>query len=291
MLMGTVRVFIAPHQLDEVRRHLPRVAAQAGVDPAKAIHTFESTYAPILCQVDTTGMLADDPLVAEVAEVDGADVDTARLAVLLGVRVVTENKVHFRQVAILNDWLTVVAAYADAGLFDGANAGVMVSVNMTGEGAVAAARAAHKGVTYLAEHPRVAVGLGIAMLIIVLLGLVVLSDDDRRERVRRFGADARQASAKVVKNVATLYGRTLEAAAKAEPVLIAALLPSAETTTAQSVARRLAASRWPVPTAELIAGMSQAQARALTRMLRESPAFVKTTEGWMLGSPPHPKVG
>jgi hypothetical protein len=42
--MGTVRAYIAPHLVGEVRKHLPRVAHAAGVDPSSAIAMFEHEF-------------------------------------------------------------------------------------------------------------------------------------------------------------------------------------------------------------------------------------------------------
>jgi len=281
--MGTVRAFVAPHQVHEVRRHLRRVAADVGVDPESARRMFENVYLPMLWQVDTTGLPSNDPLVVEVAEADGADVETAKLAVLLGVRVLTANKDHFRQVAIVNEWLTVMAAYADAGVFDGANASLVVSVRVSGEGAIAAAKGVQNGATYLVEHPRVALGFGLAVLFIVFLGVMVLSDHERRERVQRFLEDARKVGAEALHGAATSYGRALEAATEAEPVLAAELLTTPNPTPEQVLARRLAVSRWPIPGSVLVSGHTEEYSQSLTRALREYPAFVRTREGWQLG--------
>lgn len=83
--LETMRMFIADHQVAEVRRHLTRVAEAAGVDPIAASRMFEQTYLPLLHQVSVANLLADHPLVNAVRSGDTTDVGTAQLAVLLGV--------------------------------------------------------------------------------------------------------------------------------------------------------------------------------------------------------------
>jgi len=282
--MQTVRPFIAAHQVDEVRRHLARVADDSGVDAVQACQTFEHVYLPLLWQVDLSGLLGDHPLVEVVRNSDAADADTAKLAALLGVRVLTANKSHFKEVAVEHDWLTVVAAYADTATFDGANAGIVVSVQVTAEGALAAAHGVRRGFEYLTDHPRVAIGIGLGVFIVLVLGLIYLSDDDRRNRLRGIIDSTVPKVAGAVGQGAAWYGMALEAAADAEPVVSAALLPTSDLTIPQQLARRLATSRWPVPTEELLAGMSSESEVSPAAVLREHPAFVEHEGRWVLGT-------
>jgi hypothetical protein len=281
--MQTVRPFIAAHQVDEVRRHLERVAKDSGVDPVEASRTFEQVYLPLLCQVDVSGLLSDHPLVDVVRKSDAADADTAKLAVLLGIRVLTANKGHFKEVAVEHDWLTVVAAYADTAILDGANGGIVVSVGMTTEGVVAAAQGVRRGFEYLTDHPRVAIGIGIGVLIIVVIGLIYLYDEERRSQFKRTLVGATPKVASVVAQGAAWYGTVLEAAVDAEPVLVAASLPTGNPTLPQQLARTLAASRWPVSTDQLTAQMDPDRAAIAIAVLRDHRAFVEHEDGWVLG--------
>ena len=283
MRMGTVRPFIAAHQVGEVRRHLARVAAESGVDPVLACQMFEETYLPLLSRVDVSGLLDDHPFVEVVRESDVTDADTAKLAVLLGVRVLTANKNHFKGVAIEHDWLKVVAAYTDTAILDGANAGIVVSVQVSAEGVLAAANGIHRGFEYLADHPRVAIGIGLAAFILLILGLFYLSDDDRRERLKASVDSVVPVVGGALAQGATWYATALEAATDAEPVISAAQLPNSGVTIPQQLAQRLATSRWPVPTEELIEGISSDGELAPAAVLRSHPAFVEREGRWVLG--------
>jgi hypothetical protein len=277
-------MFIADHQISEVRRHLPRVAEAAGVDPIVASRMFESTYLPLLHQVKVSTLLADHPLVNAVRSGDTTDVGTAQLAVLLGTRVITDNKAHFEGIAIQHDWLTVVAAYADASSFDSANAGIVVSVRVTGQGAIAAANGVQQGIEYLMEHPRMAIGVGLGALVFIFITLWLLSDDDRRTKVKAAFANLTPKVSGALSRRASWYATRLDAATDAEPVLSAATLPPNPLRLEQELAQILAAARWPVPTKDLIQRMRNHGEARVVAALNEQPAFVKQRDGWTLGT-------
>jgi len=281
--MHTLRPFIAAPQVAEVRRHLPRVAESVGVDPDLAVDLFERRYLPLLQQVEIVTLLVADPRVAVVQRIDNADVATAQLAVLLGTRVVTANRRHFGEIAIQDDWLTVVAAYADASLLDGVNVGGAISIELTCEGVAATAHAVKGGYDYLAEHPRFALGFGIALVILLMLGWWYLSDEDRRNHLRASVEYVTPKVANFVAHSAVSYAATVAAADEAEPVLAASLLPTEDLTLEQRLARVLALSHGPLAIETLlveVASTSQAEVRAA---LKRYPAFVEHFDGWTLG--------
>ena len=49
--LGTIRPYVAAHQIDEVRRHVAEVATRSDVDPDLATRIFETRYLPLLWQV------------------------------------------------------------------------------------------------------------------------------------------------------------------------------------------------------------------------------------------------
>lgn len=281
--MRTVRPFIATPQVDEVRRHLPRVAEAVGVDPNVAGQIFESRYLPLLQQVDMRGLLAEDPRVAAVQQVDSADVATAQLAVLLGTRVVTANRRHFGEIAIQHDWLAVVAAYADAGLLDGVNFGGAVSIQLTGEGVAGAARGLRRGYDYLTEHPRVALGFGVGLVIMLMLGCWYFADEGRRNHFKASVDLVTPRVAELVAYGATRYAATLAAADEAEPVLAATLLATQDFTIELQLARVLSSSRGPIPIETLAGEVSPTPLAEVRAALERYPAFVEDVDGWTLG--------
>jgi predicted nucleic acid-binding protein len=278
-----VRMFIADHQVEEVRRHLTRVALAAGVDPTAASRMFEHAYLPLLQLVTVGSLGADDPLVNAVRRRDSDDVATAQLAVLLGSRVVTDNKAHFRGVAIQHDWLTVVAAYAEATSFDSANASVVVSVRVTGQGMIAAGKGFEQGFEYLVEHPRVALGVGIGILLFAALAFWFLYDDDRRSKIKDAVADITPRISGAVSQGAEWYASRLEAAARAEAVLSAVALPQPPLCLEQELARALAAARWPLPVKDLVIALRNHSQADIVATLKKHGAFVKQPQGWTLG--------
>jgi hypothetical protein len=282
--MGSIRPFIATHQVDEVRRHLPRVATEAGVDVDRALAIFEGTYLPLLWQVDVGSVKPTEALVEIVSNSDAADAPIAKLGVLLGVRVVTANRRHFKELAVKEEWLVVVAAYADVGMLDGAHAGAAVSLRISGEGIVSGARAAKSGYEYLVDRPRVAMAVAAVVAILVIVAIVYFSDPDRRAGVKTFV----QRAAPHVKDIAGRalagYAGLVEAAVEAEAVVVASRLPAAQLTLEQRLARVLASSRHPVPTQDLVSGLSAPAARRMQELLVSNPIFVPQPDGWTLGN-------
>jgi hypothetical protein len=282
--IGTIRPYISSHQMGEVRKHIARVAADSGVDPARAKRIFEQQYVPLLWQVDFVSTASRDALAAAVFQVDAADGAIAQLGVLLGVRVVTANKRHFRGVAIEDEWFTVVSAYASVGLFDGANASAVVSVRITGHGVAGASRAVQNGYGYLAEHPRVALAAAAIVAILLVAAAIYLCDAERRraaqDLIARVGPRVKEGAGRLLR----AYLDLADAAFEAEAVIIASKLPRAELTLEQRLAEVLGSARFPVPTETLVDGVSMRARRLIERTLRANPAFVFQEQGWTLGT-------
>lgn len=280
--IGSVRPYVAQHQLDEVRRHIPEVAARTGIDERRARQIFEQRYLPILWTIDGS-MLSGADVGAAMSVTDPDDRPIARLAVLLGVRVVTKNKRHFGELAIEDDWLTVVGAYASVSLMDGTNASIAVSARVSGDGARAASRAIRGGFGYLADHPRLAIATLIIFLVLVGVGAWYLSDDDRRLK-------AWETLKRVVPPVARFAGRALQGylelagiAVEAEVVILASKLPREDLTLEQRLAEYLGGQRYPVRLTTIVEGTSVKARRLITATLRNNPAFVEQVDGWSLG--------
>ncbi len=283
--LGTIRPYISSHQVREVRRHIARVATDYGVDPNRATQIFEQQYLPLLWQVDFGSTVSSDALAAAVFQVDAADGAIAQLGVLLGVRVVTANKRHFKGLAIEDEWFMVVSAYASVGLFDGANASAVVSVRITGEGAAAAGRAVQHGYAYLVDHPRVALAAAAIVALILIAAAIYLSDPERRraaqDLIRRVAPHIKEGAGRLLR----AYVDLADAAFEAEAVIIASKLPRAELTLEQRLADVLGSARFPVPTETLVVGLSTRARRLVERTLGANPAFVFHAEGWTLGTP------
>ena len=282
--IGSIRPYVAPHQLGEIRRHLARVAADTGTDPERARQVFEQRYVPILWSADVPGGVGAD-LLAHVSLVDQADVPTARLAVLLGVRVVTVNRRHFGDLAIRDKWLTVVGAYASVSLLDGTNAGIVVSARVSGEGAQAAGRALRGGCEYLADHPKAALVAAFILLAILIGGVWYLSDEQRRLRawdtVKRVGPPPARFAGRALQGYVELAGLAVEA----DAVILASKLPRQDLTLDQRLAEYLASQRFPVPLATMTDGISPPARRLIASTLRDNPAFVEQETGWTFGRP------
>jgi hypothetical protein len=280
--MGTIRPYVASHHVDEVRRHIPEVAARTGVDGDRVARMFEQHYLPIVWRVDVAAG-TDSVLASQVVLADPSDGPIAQLAVLLGVRVVTKNKRHFKQLAIDDEWLTVVSAYASVSLLDGTNAGIAVTARVSGEGAMATGRAVKRGVDYLAGHPHVAIGVSIAAALLVIFVLVYLSDDERLH-------NAWEAINKVAPPAMRFAGRALQAytelagaAVEAEVVIIASRLPREKLTLEQRLAKYLGSARVPVPIETMVEGLSARGRRLIEDTLTSNPEFVLHERGWTLG--------
>jgi hypothetical protein len=282
--IGTIRPYISSHQMGEVRRHIARVASENGVDPARAKRIFEQQYVPVLWQVDFGSAVSPDALAAAVFQVDAADGAIAQLGVLLGVRVVTANKRHFRGVAIEDEWFTVVSAYASVGLFDGANASAVVSFRMTGHGVAGASRAVQHGYGYLAEHPRVALAAAAIVAILLIAAAVYLSDAERKRAAQELIARVAPRIKEGVGRLLRAYVDLADAAFEAEAVIIASKLPRAELTLDQRLADVLGSARLPVPGEALVDGLSAKARRLIERTLRANRAFVFQDQGWTLGT-------
>ena len=279
--LGSIRPYVANHQLDEVRRHIPEVAARTRVDHARALDVFEQRYLPILWTADAS-LIDQADLALEVGTRDQDDYPIAQLAVLLGVRVVTKNRRHFGALAVEDYWLAVVSAYASVGLMDGANASLSLSVRASGEGAVAAGRAIKGGFEFLADHPRLAAGAGIVVLVLIIAGAWYLSDDERR--LRAWDVVKRAAP------VARFAGRALEGylelagiAVEADAVILASKLPRERLTLDQRIAEFLGGQRFPVPLEAMIEGISSDAGALVITTLRTNPAFVEHDGRWTLG--------
>ena len=279
---GMLRPYIAPHQVDEVREHIIQVAGRTKVDPARALKVFEERYLPALWQADVGSSQASSMFAVRVTQADPKDGAIAQLAVLLGVRVVTANKRHFGEPAV-DEWFTVVSAYASVGLMDGTNASIAVSARLSGEGAVATGRAIKRGFDYLAEHPKVALGVAVVVLILVVGAVVYLSDEKRRERAwaaaQRIGPPVMRFAGRALQAYADLAGVAIEA----EAVILASKLPRESLTLEQRLAEYLGSSRYPVPLEVMVQGLSPGGRRLIERELRSKPMFVLHDEGWTLG--------
>jgi hypothetical protein len=243
-------------------------------------------YVPLLWQVDFGSTVSADALAAAVFQVDATDGAIAQLGVLLGVRVVTANKRHFKGVAIEDEWFTVVSAYASVGLFDGANASAVVSVRVTGEGVAAASRAAQHGYAYLVEHPRVALAAAAIVAILLIAAAIYFSDTERRRAARELIARVAPRIKEGAGRLVRAYVDLADAAFEAEAVIIASKLPRAELTLEQRLAEVLGSARFPVPTETLVNGLSARARHLIERTLRANPAFVFQDQGWTLGKPP-----
>jgi hypothetical protein len=281
--MTTIRIYVATHQLVEIRKHLPEVAAAKGVDPERALAIFGQQYLPLLWHVDVTAA-AWDGMASTVFEVDPGDGPVARLGVVLGLRVVTANKRHFKDFAVQDDWFTVVSAYASVGLFDGVNGGAVVSARISGEGAKAAAHAAQAARQYLGEHPRVAlVALGVVGALLIF-AVILLSDPDRRRAVQDWGRRHVPTIRDGALYVLQKYVGLAEAAFDAEGVVLASKLPLEERSLEQKLAEFLGRSKFPVSIGRLTDGLSPAGRKIIEAALENNLSFVCEEDRWTLGS-------
>jgi hypothetical protein len=253
-----------------------------GIDQHRARQIFEQRYVPILWTADASKIDGAD-LAASVSARDPDDYPIARLAVLLGVRVVTKNKRHFGELAIEDDWLTVVGAYASVSLMDGTNASIAVSARISGDGAQTAGRAIKGGFDYLADHPRAAMTAGIILLLLLVAGVWYLSDEERRlkawETLKRVGPPVARLAGRALKGYLELAGIAIEA----EAVILASKLPREDLTLDQRLAQYLGGQRHPIPMAAIVEGTSAKARRLIAVTLRNNPAFVEHGDGWTLG--------
>lgn len=90
--LGTVRMYIPRHVLDEMTVGLPIYTAETGAAAADAVERWDTQYLPRIRVVDVAGNWGNgDPRVAAVEARDQSDLPTARLAVTLRCPVITED--------------------------------------------------------------------------------------------------------------------------------------------------------------------------------------------------------
>lgn len=272
---GRAPLFIAPHVLDEVDMHLPRVAAQQHVSPIAARRALVDHLGPHLQVVDMT---ISDHLRPEVADIrrpdgDADDLPTAALAALLGPAVIISADGVFARfgLAVVGEWITAAWTLLHAAGFEASFADAVMIVDLLGRLVIAGSREVWRSV---ARYPVPA---------LVTAAVVGVAGHQlgwaSKEQLRRLG----RFSKPLVEQLAVAASR--HDRARRELLLVED--PTwREPTLTELLARHLARCRRPLTAAELRDALNlhppasgRVTAAACVRAMANHPAFVTAPGG------------
>jgi hypothetical protein len=125
---------VSPEHIEgKVYARLPDVAERIGIDPLRAVETWESVHRPLIRFVDVGDLMLGDPRVGQVALFDEEDVPVAQLGVLLAPSLVLTRDKHLRRAGIgERDWADALLVVQQLAELDGDMWGAVRSLVITG---------------------------------------------------------------------------------------------------------------------------------------------------------------
>lgn len=267
---GDVRLLLPAQVVQETFRLLPERASRRGDDLDTVAQIWREEYRPHTRIVDIR--THPDSRVAAVAARDPDDEATAALATSIAPCLLLTRDDDFAAFDVsVHEWLPTVVKARQLHLLDDH---VAVAVDL----AAMLTRAVGGGLRIV--H-RSAVGKVLPLAIGAAAGWALTS----RSLWRRLRA------ALVTAGDISMALQRLEGQARAT-VAFRAVSPSASPRLEDRCAKTLAARLTPLTTAELgdAIGATADERSVLTRMLTQTPAFVRVNEGWQLGTGPSPEL-
>jgi predicted nucleic acid-binding protein len=287
---GMYRLFAPDHISGEVEGHLDRVAMERGQDAALAGRVWAREYLPLIrfVSVDVSQLSMFDPRIAAVMERDADDAPTAALAILLGVKVLSEDTDLLDPgLASGRSWLEVVFASNDVTVGETANLGLALTTSLTIDSVGALARrVASIGAT---GPGRLSLVLCIAFICVVLAGLA--HSERARGRTKAALQSIWQRSAPMLAWALREYAQAAQNRSTGLARLAKSDLSAPEGLQELAAATRLlAAASTPISSMELARQMwayervPQGAAGHVEVLLRSLPMFIETPGvGWQLG--------
>lgn len=292
--VGALRPYVGPHVVGEVDRRIDRWMSERGVDGTRARRFWEREYLPRLWVVDTGTLHFEEARIAAVAVRDPDDLPTARLAILLGQKALSEDSdLADYGLASGEPWLRLAFAIGSVAWGEAVDLGIGFGVNLSVEsGSQAVALGRQLARTRGGQRALLAAG---ACVVVVALGVLLLRQlhepsrlwiDEKTEENLRALASGGQAAIGAYANVARNRFQGELDLQGGIVVDSQTLLPL------QVAARRLAAADAPMSTRDLAAvvwGYQRVPAKALSRMtamLKTMAVFVEVdADHWQLGQP------
>lgn len=273
---GPILLLSAEHVRSRAEEHLPRMAADAGVDEELVMQTWRTVHEPLIRFVEIPASLCStDPRVEAVR--DPEDLPLAQLAVAVAPCLLLTRDHHLHDAQIGTErWveaLLVLASLIELELAFHGSARFALALGSL------IARTLIEGTRLLFRSPLV-VGLALGT------GLLLLSDGGGRldRSLRRASRTVKTAGGQILEAVTPHLERRMQAQASLAAMLVA---PMPQAPPEAICARELAISRGALDAAVFLPALRRAgyeyELVALKQELAAHPAFAPATEGWALG--------
>lgn len=290
--LGVLRPYVGPHVVGEVEQHLDGYMLERRLDVARARSIWEDAYLPRLWVADPGPLWSQDRRVADLADRDADDLPTARLAILLGQRALSEDTdLTDYGLASGEPWLQLVLAAGSVAKGETLDFGVGFGASVSMQTAADVIQAGRQfAATPRGKQTLVVIGAAVVVLVLVVLVLRQVHEPSREwiDRKARLSVHALASGGRIaVGGYATV---TLDRR-RGEVTLRAGVTAEANSPSPiQVAARTLAAVEAPMSTRDLAAAVwsyervPRAALQRLRSVLGRVPAFVEVApDRWQLG--------
>lgn len=286
---GSVKVFVTPDIVREVREHLPSFASQRGCSPGAALGVWHTNYEGVLQVVDPPPRGSDRLSLLQKRDPD--DIPTARLIEILEPAVTLTEDRHLTDLGYAPDdgWLTYVLAVNTVAEKEALELGLALLLGLSGlaiYGSVA-------GIAYLVKKVPRAIWIGVAG-VALLLALLPENRTNVRQSLRQVTEKLNSATLSVKQFSVQVFTQLAEAqdAAQAGYAQLAKVPASSVPRFARDYLLRVVArSKFPLTTDDILARMEvdgykprgTDPAAYVRRLLRSQPLVRRCADGrWEL---------